>query len=205
MFHTECRMIHAHSLIGGLWNLQVAGAKPFADGCQAVATTAGCDPAVIVEMMPFPQLIWYLHLCQHQKKKTKKKRWQPEHITETEPELQWKELCTHTNPSEVYHSRFLLLTDLIFHSFHSFTYWPVYSINKSKYLKYGISFSQFQIYVPTTTVTSGSTHCRWMMLIILQIAKAVKKKHLQLLNYMRIWIYTVGFTFYTHTNYTVQT
>lgn len=41
------------------------GAKQFPNGCQAVAVTAGHDLPVIVEMMPFPLLIWYAHLCQH--------------------------------------------------------------------------------------------------------------------------------------------
>lgn len=67
MFHTVSWLIHAHCLIAGLWNLQVAGAKQFPNGCQAVAVTAGRDLPVIVEMMPFPLLIWYSHLCQWKK------------------------------------------------------------------------------------------------------------------------------------------
>lgn len=71
MFHTVCWRIHAHCLIAGLWNLQVASAKQFPNGCQAVAVTAGRDLPVTVDDAISPaHLVTTSVPAQH---------WQPEH------------------------------------------------------------------------------------------------------------------------------
>lgn len=78
MFHTVCWRIHAHCLIAGLWNLQVASAKQFPNGCQAVAVTAGHDLPVTVDDAISPaHLVCASVPAQH--------HWQPEHMIQTEP------------------------------------------------------------------------------------------------------------------------